>query len=112
MASEEKTEEHPFTDIFNEDETDRNCLLSKPTCFIIFGKPGIGKTTLARNIAQAWRCIRVEALSVLEEHIAAENETGAMLQSLLVSGHSLPDELVTKLVLEKIKSPEVSHFVQ
>jgi adenylate/nucleoside-diphosphate kinase len=40
MASEEKTEElHPFTDIFNEDETDRNCLLSKPTCFIIFGKP-------------------------------------------------------------------------
>ncbi|EDL83247.1 rCG38200, partial [Rattus norvegicus] len=110
MASEEKTEEHPFADIFNEDETDRNCLLSKPACFIIFGKPGVGKTTLARSIAQAWKCIRVEAISVLEEHIAAENETGTMLQSLLVSGHTVPDELVTKLVLEKIKSPEVSHF--
>ncbi|XP_029398437.1 adenylate kinase 9 [Mus pahari] len=110
MASEEKTEEHPFADIFNEDETDRNCLLSKPACFIIFGKPGAGKTTLARNIAQAWKCIRVEALSVLEECLAAENETGAMLQSLLVSGHSVPDELVTKLILEKIKSPEVAHF--
>ncbi|XP_076784291.1 adenylate kinase 9-like, partial [Arvicanthis niloticus] len=71
---------------------------------------GSGKTTLARNIAQAWKCIRVEALSVLEEHVAAENETGAMLQSLLVSGHSVPDELVTKLILEKIKSPEVAHF--
>ncbi|XP_031204285.1 adenylate kinase 9 isoform X6 [Mastomys coucha] len=110
MASEEKPEEHPFADIFNEDETDRNCLLSKPACFIIFGKPGAGKTTLARNIAQAWRCIRVEALSVLEEYAAAENETGAMLQSLLMSGHSVPDELVTKLMLEKIKSPEVAHF--
>nr|XP_034380594.1 adenylate kinase 9 [Arvicanthis niloticus] len=110
MASEKKTEEHPFADIFNEDETDRNCLLSKPACFVIFGKPGSGKTTLARNIAQAWKCIRVEALSVLEEHVAAENETGAMLQSLLVSGHSVPDELVTKLILEKIKSPEVAHF--
>ncbi|GAB1295055.1 Nucleoside-diphosphate kinase [Apodemus speciosus] len=110
MASEDKTEEHPFADIFNEDETDRNCLLSKPACFVIFGKPGAGKTTLARNIAQAWKCIRVEALSVLEEHVATENETGAMLQSLLVSGHSVPDELVTKLILEKIKSPEVAHF--
>ncbi|XP_052020495.1 adenylate kinase 9 [Apodemus sylvaticus] len=110
MTSEDKTEEHPFADIFNEDETDRNCLLSKPACFVIFGKPGAGKTTLARNIAQAWKCIRVEALSVLEEHVATENETGAMLQSLLVSGHSVPDELVTKLILEKIKSPEVAHF--
>ncbi|CAH6778255.1 Ak9 [Phodopus roborovskii] len=110
MASAEKTEEYPFADIFNEDETERNYLLSKPTCFIVFGKPGTGKTTLARNIAQAWKCIRVEALSVLEEHIATETETGAMLQSLLVRGHSIPDELVTKLILEKLKSPEVSHF--
>ncbi|KAL1770118.1 adenylate kinase 9, partial [Sigmodon hispidus] len=106
---EEKKEEYPFADIFNEDETERSYLLSKPTCFIIFGKPGTGKTTLARNIAQAWKCIRVEALPVLEELIATENETGTMLQSLLMSGHSIPDELVTKLILEKIKSPEVSH---
>ena len=39
MASAEKTEECPFADIFNEDEAERNYLLSKPTCFIIFGKP-------------------------------------------------------------------------
>ncbi|XP_075801076.1 adenylate kinase 9 [Microtus pennsylvanicus] len=110
MASAEKTEECPFADIFNEDEAERNYLLSKPTCFIIFGKPGSGKTTLARNIAQAWKCIRVEALSVLEEHIATETETGTMLQSLLMSGHSIPDELVTRLILEKLNSPEVSHF--
>ncbi|XP_040614143.1 adenylate kinase 9 isoform X3 [Mesocricetus auratus] len=110
MDSAEKKEEYPFADIFNEDEMERNFLLSKPTCFIVFGKPGTGKTTLARNIAQAWKCIRVEALSVLEEHIASETETGTMLQSMLVSGHSIPDELITKLILEKLKSPEVSHF--
>lgn len=39
MNSQEKTEEHPFADIFNEDEAEYNFLLSKPVCFVIFGKP-------------------------------------------------------------------------
>ncbi|XP_077018750.1 adenylate kinase 9 isoform X3 [Tamandua tetradactyla] len=110
MTSPGKTEEHPFVDIFNEDEAERNFLLSKPVCFIVFGKPGSGKTTLARQIAQAWRCIHVEALPILEEHIAAETETGIMLQRMLISGESIPDELVTKIILEKLSSLEVAHF--
>uniref|UniRef100_A0A8D2D2R7 Adenylate kinase 9 n=1 Tax=Sciurus vulgaris TaxID=55149 RepID=A0A8D2D2R7_SCIVU len=110
MISQKKTEEHPFADIFSEDETEKNFLLSKPVCFIIFGKPGAGKTTLAHQIAQMWKCVRVEALPLLEEMIAAETESGAMLQSMLLSGNSIPDELVTKLMLEKLNSLEVSHF--
>ncbi|XP_050642779.1 adenylate kinase 9 isoform X5 [Macaca thibetana thibetana] len=110
MTSQEKTEEHPFADIFDEDETERNFLLSKPVCFVVFGKPGVGKTTLAHYITQAWKCIRVEALPVLEEQIVAETESGVMLQSMLISGQSIPDELVIKLMLEKLNSPEVCHF--
>ncbi|XP_032130943.1 adenylate kinase 9 isoform X1 [Sapajus apella] len=110
MTSQEKTEEHPFADIFDEDETEKNFLFSKPVCFVVFGKPGVGKTTLAHHIAQAWKCIRVEALPILEEHIAAETELGVMLQSMLISGQSIPDELVIKLMLEKLNSPEVCHF--
>ncbi|XP_064454058.1 adenylate kinase 9 isoform X13 [Mirounga angustirostris] len=110
MNSQEKTEEHPFADIFNEDEAEYNFLLSKPVCFVIFGKPGVGKTTLAHQITQAWKCIRVEVLPVLEEQIARETETGVMLQSILLSGQSIPDELVIKLMLEKLNSLEVSHF--
>ncbi|ELW50097.1 Adenylate kinase domain-containing protein 1 [Tupaia chinensis] len=71
MISQEKTEEHPFADIFSEDENENNFLLSKPVCFVIFGKP---------------------------------------VQSLLISGQSVPDELVTKLMIEKLNSLEVSHF--
>ncbi|KAL0624029.1 Adenylate kinase 9 [Plecturocebus cupreus] len=108
MTSQEKTEEHPFADIFDEDETEKNFLFSKPVCFVVFGKPGVGKTTLAHHIAQAWKCIRIEALPILEEHIAAETELGVM--SMLISGQSIPDELVIKLMLEKLNSPEVYHF--
>ncbi|KAK2493231.1 hypothetical protein MC885_009651, partial [Smutsia gigantea] len=71
MNSQERTEEHPFADIFNEDEAEENMMLSKPVCFVVFGKP---------------------------------------LQSLLLSGQSIPDELITKLMLEKLNSLEVSHF--
>ncbi|XP_073076898.1 adenylate kinase 9 isoform X2 [Manis javanica] len=110
MNSREGAEERPFADIFNEDEAEENLLLSKPVCFAVFGKPGVGKTTLARQITQAWKCIRVEALPILEEQIASETESGLMLQSLLLSGQSIPDELVTKLMLEKLNSREVSHF--
>ncbi|XP_055390712.1 adenylate kinase 9 [Bubalus kerabau] len=110
MTSQEKTEKHPFADIFNEDEADINFMLSKPVCFVVFGKPGVGKTTLAQQITQAWKCIRVEALPILEEKIASDTITGAMLQSMLISGQSIPDELVTKLMLEKLNSSEVSHF--
>nr|XP_040139122.1 adenylate kinase 9 isoform X1 [Ictidomys tridecemlineatus] len=110
MISQKKTEEHPFADIFDEDEAEKDFLLSKPVCFIIFGKPGTGKTTLANQIAQTWKCVRVEALPILEEMIATESESGAMLRSMLISGNSIPDELVTKLMLEKLNSSEVSHF--
>ncbi|XP_023564433.1 adenylate kinase 9 [Octodon degus] len=110
MTSQDKTEEHPFVDIFNEDETEQFFLLSKPLHFVVLGKPGVGKTTLARKLAQAWKCICVEALPVLEEQIATGTESGNMLQSMLISGHSIPDELVTKLMLEKLNSSEVSHF--
>lgn len=39
MASQEEKQAQPFTDIFDEDEAERSFLLSKPTCFIVFGKP-------------------------------------------------------------------------
>uniref|UniRef100_H0WY93 Uncharacterized protein n=1 Tax=Otolemur garnettii TaxID=30611 RepID=H0WY93_OTOGA len=110
MTFQKETEELPFVDTFDEDETEKNFLLSKPVCFAVFGKPGVGKTTLAQQITQAWKCIRVEALSVLEEQLMSDSESGVMVQSMLVSGQSIPDELVMKLMLMKLNSPEVSHF--
>lgn len=39
MASQGEKQALPFTDIFDEDEAEKSFLLSKPTCFIVLGKP-------------------------------------------------------------------------
>nr|XP_009488876.1 PREDICTED: adenylate kinase 9-like [Pelecanus crispus] len=110
MASQEEKQAQPFADIFDEDEAEKSFLLSKPTCIIILGKPGSGKRTLARKLAQTWKCIFVEALEVIQMNIHEETEYGLKCQELLFKGQSISEELVTEMILKKIESPEVAHF--
>ncbi|NWY11829.1 KAD9 kinase, partial [Aphelocoma coerulescens] len=110
MASQEGKQAEPFTDIFDEDEAEQSFLLSKPTCFIVFGKPGSGKKTLARKLAQRWNCIFIEASEVIQMNIQQETENGLKCQELLCQGQSIPEEWVTEMILQKTESPEVAHF--
>ncbi|KFP23786.1 Adenylate kinase 9, partial [Colius striatus] len=110
MASQEGKQAEPFADIFNEDEAEKSFLLSKPTCLLILGKPGSGKKTLARKLAQIWKCVFIEALEVIETNICEETEYGLKCQELLLKGQSISEELVTEMILKKIESPEVTHF--
>ncbi|NWS71434.1 KAD9 kinase, partial [Crotophaga sulcirostris] len=110
MASQEAKQDQPFADIFDEDEAEKSFLLSKPTCIIVLGKPGSGKKTLARKLAQIWKCIFIEALEVIQTNIDEETEYGLKCQELLFKGQSISEELVTKMILRKIESPEVAHF--
>uniref|UniRef100_H0ZPC4 Adenylate kinase 9 n=1 Tax=Taeniopygia guttata TaxID=59729 RepID=H0ZPC4_TAEGU len=108
MASQEGRQTQPFTDIFDEDEAERSFLLSKPTCLIVFGKPGSGKKTLASKLAQRWNCIFIEGKHMLFlEHCFGFT----VCQKLLCQGQSIPEELVTKMILQMInESPEVAHY--
>ncbi|NWU91729.1 KAD9 kinase, partial [Upupa epops] len=110
MASQEEKRTQPFADIFNEDEAEKSFLLSKPTCFIILGKPGSGKKTLARKLAEIWKCVFIEALEVIQTNINEETEYGFKCQDLLFKGQSISEELVIEMILKKIESPEVAHF--
>ncbi|NXL89046.1 KAD9 kinase, partial [Alectura lathami] len=110
MASQKEKQAQPFTDIFNEDEAEKAFLLSKPTCIIVLGKPGSGKKTLAGKLAQIWKCILIEALEVIQMNIREETEYGLKCQELLFKGQSVSEELVTKMILKKVESPEVTHF--
>ncbi|XP_068016605.1 adenylate kinase 9-like isoform X3 [Melanerpes formicivorus] len=110
MASHEGKQAQPFAGIFDEDEAEKSFLLSKPTCLLILGKPGSGKKTLARKLAQMWKFIFIEASEVIQMNIREETEYGLKCQELLFKGQSVSEELVTEMILKRIESPEVAHF--
>ena len=48
-------EDYIYLDTFDEDEAEQGFLVSKPTCFLITGKPGVGSTTIAKKLASTWK---------------------------------------------------------
>ncbi|XP_054876008.1 adenylate kinase 9 [Poeciliopsis prolifica] len=93
-----------------EDEAERECLLAKPTCFIIFGRPGVGKSTLAKNIADSWRCILIDATDIINTYIRNKTEEGKELLSILHEGKSVPNDVVLQMILDRINKPDVHHY--
>ncbi|CAB1435475.1 unnamed protein product [Pleuronectes platessa] len=99
-----------FVDNLREDETERETLRSKPTCFIVVGKPGIGKSTLAKNIAESCKCILIDDTDVLNTHIQNKTKEGLELLDILSEGKVLPEDKVLQLILDRLDSPDVEHY--
>ncbi|XP_018429496.1 PREDICTED: adenylate kinase 9 [Nanorana parkeri] len=110
MAPPDNTHLPPLADTFDEDEAERDFLVSKPTCFLIVGKPGTGKATLGKKISQSWNCIYIEAQELINEHIKRGTEQGKMILELLYKGLSVQDELIVQMIVDKINSEEVAHY--
>ncbi|KAK7133640.1 hypothetical protein R3I94_015495 [Phoxinus phoxinus] len=100
----------PLVDTLIEDEAEREILLSKPTCFIIIGKPGVGKSTLARKLAKTWNCILVDGTDLLNSHINNETEQGIQLFKILAEGKAVPEEMMVQVIVDRLKSPDVEHY--
>uniref|UniRef100_A0A8C6SZD8 Nucleoside-diphosphate kinase n=1 Tax=Neogobius melanostomus TaxID=47308 RepID=A0A8C6SZD8_9GOBI len=108
MGSEHSSEEY-LADNLIEDEAERKILLAKPTCFLIIGKPGVGKSALAKKIAESWKCILVDDTDILNNYITCKTKPGLELLEILNNGQNIPEEIVFQLILEKLNSPEVEH---
>lgn len=48
-------------------------------------------------------------MEVLNMAIEMQTEQGIKAQEILMRGEAIPEELSTKLLMEKINSPEVAH---
>jgi len=97
-------------DPFEEDETEKRFLTSKPTCFIVLGKPGSGKTSLCKSLSRIWKCQFVNGSNSIAYSIELQTDLGKQAQEILQRGELLSEELSVKILEERLSSPEVSHY--
>ncbi|VDI40281.1 Hypothetical predicted protein [Mytilus galloprovincialis] len=96
-------------DPYNENETALRFLHSKPTCFIVIGKPGAGKTSLVRRLAAEWKCELINPTEIILRAIEMETESGKKCAEILNRGEAVSEDMVIKMIEEKVNSPEVAH---
>ena len=72
--------------------------------YILFGPPGAGKGTQCKLIAQKYNLFHISTGDLIREEQANGTVIGKLATELSDKGNFLPDDIVTKLVKEKIMS--------
>jgi len=76
---------------------------------VLLGAPGAGKGTQATQICKNYNIVHISTGDIFREEIAARSEMGKVAENYLKSGKLVPDELVTKVVLDKLSRSECSN---
>lgn len=76
---------------------------------ILFGPPGSGKGTQAKLLRQYLNWPHISTGDMLREHVQAQDDLGREIAEIMQSGELVPDELVNRLVEERIARPDCEY---
>lgn len=71
---------------------------------VFLGPPGSGKGTQAKGVADKFNLVHLSTGDAFREAIKGETELGKEIKAYVDNGKLVPDELVSKVVFEKIGS--------
>jgi adenylate kinase len=77
-----------------------------PLHLVLLGSPGTGKGTQAKALSQRFGWPHISSGDLLREAVAAENAVGREAKAYMDRGALVPDELVIKMLLERIGQPD------
>src|SRR5580704_9298506 len=81
-------------------------------CLILFGPPGSGKGTQAKLLRQGLGVAHISTGDMLRERAASHDPLGEAASAIMKSGGLVPDEIVNKMVEERIEQPDcVNGFI-
>jgi adenylate kinase len=75
-------------------------------CLILFGAPGSGKGTQAKLLRETLGLPHISTGDMLRERIARKDPLGQEVESILQSGGLVGDDIVNRLVVERIEQPD------
>lgn len=88
--------------------TDTN---TKQFNMVLLGPPGAGKGTQANLLMKAYGLLHVSTGDMLRAAIKEGTETGLKAQGYMDKGELVPDEIVTRIVIERLEKPDAQKGV-
>ena len=73
---------------------------------LFFGPPGSGKSTQAALLAERLKIPSVTASVVLKAAAQSDSPDGHMIKEIMAKGALVPDEIVSKLLINRLKEPD------
>jgi adenylate kinase len=74
---------------------------------ILLGPPGAGKGTQAKVLAEKLKLPHISTGDLLRQNVAKDTQLGQEAKEFMNKGALVPDELVTRMLSERIKEPDV-----
>jgi len=71
---------------------------------VIFGAPGSGKGTQSELIISKYGLFHISTGEILRQEIQKQTELGVIAEGYITAGQLVPDELIIKILAEKIDS--------
>ena len=78
------------------------------TYFVFFGPPGSGKGTQASRLAASMGIPQISTGDLLRDHVKRGTALGAIARPIMESGALVPDDLVTKMLKERLARPDAA----
>jgi adenylate kinase len=75
-------------------------------CVILFGAPGSGKGTQAKLLRESLGVAHISTGDMLRERAAKGDDLGRLAEKIMKSGALVPDEMVNRMVEERIAQPD------
>jgi adenylate kinase len=73
---------------------------------LLLGAPGAGKGTQAKQIAERYGIPQISTGDILRDNVARGTELGRQARSTMNSGKLVPDDLVNRMVAERLNQPD------
>ena len=76
---------------------------------VMLGPPGAGKGTQARQLRRRWDIPHISTGAMLREAVQAGTPLGREVASIMESGGLINDEVITRVVTERLEQPDTSN---